>query len=98
MTQAAARINHDTAEALAVDALTYLASDPERLERFLALSGLSPENLRATAASPGFLASVLAHFTQDEALLLDFAAAKGCDPKLILTARDCLDPPQDAGP
>jgi len=91
-------MNREAAEALAVEALTYLASDPERIERFLALSGLSPENLRAAAASPGFLAAVLAHLAQDEGLLLDFTAAKPCDPKLVLMARDCLDPPQDAWP
>ena len=33
----------------AIAALGFLADDPERLERFLALSGLGPHNLRRDA-------------------------------------------------
>ena len=52
------RITREAAEALGIQALAYLAGDPERLGRFLALSGLGPETIRAAAHDPGFLAGV----------------------------------------
>ena len=64
----------EAAEALAIQALNFLATEPQRLSRFLALSGLAPESIRAAAAESGFLAGVLAHLGEDEALLLAFAA------------------------
>ncbi len=88
-------ISSEAAEALAIQALGFLAAVPERLDRFMALCGLSPDNLRAAASSPGFLGAVLNHLTQDDPLLLAFADAAGCDPKLVLRARDCLDPPEE---
>jgi hypothetical protein len=76
----------DQSEALAIEALGFLASDEERLGRFLALTGLGPENLRAAAASPGFLASVLAHVAEDEGLLIAFASAAGVRPEDVARA------------
>jgi hypothetical protein len=88
-------ISHEAAEALAIQALGFLAASSERLDRFMALSGLSPDNLRAAASSPGFLGAVLNHLTQDEPLLVAFADAASCDPKIVLLARNCLDPPEE---
>ena len=70
----------DAAEALAVQALTFLAADGERLGRFLALSGIGPAEIRAAASEPGFLAGVLEHLIADEALLTAFAAETGFEP------------------
>lgn len=93
------RPSRAAAEALAIDGLTFLAAEPERLDRFMTLCGLSPVNLRTAAGSPGFLSAVLDHLAQDERLLLGFAEQSNCDPKLILLARDCLDPPaEEASP
>jgi hypothetical protein len=86
----------EAAEALAIEALTFLAGDAERLERFMALSGLSIETLRAAASEPGFFAAVLDHLAADEALLLAFAANAGRDPASLAQARARLSPaPQD---
>src|ERR1041384_2453293 len=52
-------LDREYAESLAVQALTYLAAEPERLGRFIALSGLGPEDIRIAAGEPGFLAGVL---------------------------------------
>ena len=68
------------AEALAIAGLAFLASDFERLEPFLSLSGLAPENIRAAASDPGFLRAVLEHIAGDESLLLAFAANEQRDP------------------
>ncbi len=84
----------ETAEQLAVVALSFLATEPDRLSRFLALSGLGPENLRAAAADPGFLCSVLDYLLGDEPLLLAFAADQGQPPKSVAAARRVLGDPE----
>lgn len=85
------------AEAIAVEALGFLASDVERLGRFLSLTGLAPDTVRAAAGSPGFLAAVLDHLAQDESLLLVFAAHAGRPPQTVLRARDVLAGPLAEG-
>ncbi len=78
------------AEELAVAALAFIAQEPDRLRRFLDLSGLDPANLRQAAAGPGFLTGVLDYVSGDEGLLVAFAAAAGIDPTAIETARQLL--------
>ena len=90
-------LSAERAEALAIAALGFLAADSDRLERFLALSGLTPESLRRAAATAGFLPSVLAHVASDERLVLAFAAAEGCDPSLIGAAQAGLEPRYEDG-
>ncbi len=80
----------DQAETLAIEALGFLAADMERLDRFTAVTGLGPETLREAAGSPGFLAGVLAHLLEDEALLLAFAAEAGVDPARVAAAQAVL--------
>lgn len=77
-------------EALAITALSFLAGDPERLGRFLAVTGLGPETLRQAAARPGFLAAVLDYLAGDETLLLAFAANAGLAPEAVVRARQRL--------
>jgi hypothetical protein len=74
------------AEATAIAALGFLAAEESRLERFLALSGLGPHNLRRAAADPGFLVSVLDYIAADEPLLIAFAAAEGIEPTAVAQA------------
>ena len=82
----------ELAEGLAIEALGFLAGDPERLSRFLDLSGLTPETLREAANQPGFLGAVLDYLAGDESLLVTFAANGGHDPAAILNARALLSP------
>ena len=84
------------AEDIGVKALTLLVSDPERLARFLALTGLGPENIRGAAGSPGFLLAVLDHVVQDEELLVGLARDIGARPETIVEARRFL-APREAG-
>jgi hypothetical protein len=81
---------HEAAESLAIQALNFLATEPERLGRFLALSGLGPESIRAAAAESDFLAGVLAHLGEDEPLLVAFAAEAGVTPAEVDRARRLL--------
>lgn len=83
-------VGREAAEALAVEALSFLASDTERLGVFLALSGIGPESIRTAATEPHFLAGVLDHVVSDERLLLDFAEHQGVDPFDVTRARQAL--------
>jgi hypothetical protein len=90
------RLDRAAAQDIAVKALTQLVSDPERLARFLALTGLGPETIRAAAGSPGFLGAVLDHVAQDEELLVAVAAETETRPETIIEARHLLAPPAAA--
>src|SRR5712691_1645824 len=78
------------AEALAVEALAFLAAEPEWLGRFLAMSGIGPEAIRAAAREPDFLAGVLDHIAGDERLLKDFAANANVKPEAVMRAAAAL--------
>lgn len=78
------------AEVLAVAALSFLATEPEHLGRFLAMSGVGPDDIRKVAHDPHFLSGVLDHFAGDEALLVAFAQHQGIDPTEIERARVAL--------
>ena len=87
-----ARDRCEAAEAMAVAALGFLAAEPERLSRFVALSGLEVADLRRAARDEGFLAGIMAYVAADEALLLEFAAASGRNPEEIAAAHRVLNP------
>ena len=91
-------VSRPDAEALALAALAFLASDVARLERFLSLTGLNPNDLRQLATEPGLLASVLDHLAGDERLLLHFCEEGGHDPLTVMQARQALggDSPWDS--
>ena len=80
----------DGAEQLAIAALGFIAADPQRLGRFLTLSGIDPDSIRAAAREPQFLAGVLEHIGSDERLLCDFASEQQLDPQAVMRARDAL--------
>jgi hypothetical protein len=80
----------DAAEALAIQALSYIAAEPERLGRFLALTGIGPAEIRTAAAEPGFLIGVLEYVASDQLLLTGFAAESGHAPQTVDAARLAL--------
>jgi len=80
----------EEAELLAVAALSFLAEDPERLNRFLAETGLEPDSLRTAAVTPGFLPAILDYLIGNEPLLLDFASVQSIDPAAVPAARASL--------
>lgn len=83
-------MTRDAAEALAIEVLGFLAGDPGRLGRFLALTGLGPAQLREAAREPGFLAGILDHIVADERLLLLFADTAGRDPSDVKRAQTVM--------
>ncbi len=87
-------VSSEEAEVIALKALAFLAADPARLSRFLALSGIGPDEVRAVAQSPDFLSGLLNHLLEDESLLLTFTAEQDIDPRLpALAARVLGRPP-----
>ena len=87
-----AAMNRERAEAMAVAGLSFLAGSPERLARFLDISGLSPDTLRAAAAEPGFFAGLMDYLASDETLLVAFAGEIGATPESVMQARHVLSP------
>jgi hypothetical protein len=80
----------EAAEQLAIQALTYIAGDPERLGRFLSVTGIGPDEIRSAAAEPGFLAGVLAYLASDEKLATAFVTETACAPGDIARAHIAL--------
>ena len=84
------RMPTETAEQLAITALSFLAAEPERFGRFLSVTGIDPEAIRAAASEPGFLAGVLAYLAADERLASEFIAEATCGPGDIARAHIAL--------
>jgi hypothetical protein len=78
------------AEMLAIQALSFIAEEPERLSRFLELSGIDAAQIRTAASEPRFLVGVLEHMLGDENLLVAFADSAGIDPADIARAYTAL--------
>ena len=82
----------EVAEFVAIQALSFLASDPERLGLFLTESGIGPQTLRTSAADPKFLAGVLDFIVRDDATVKAFADASQLTPQAVINAREVLEP------
>ncbi len=80
------------AEALALSALAATLTDERRATRFLALTGLTADELRARAAEPGLLAATLAFLESHEPDLVAVAEALGVAPDVLVAARRSLEP------
>jgi hypothetical protein len=78
------------AEKIAVEALSFIASDTERLGRFLAATGIGPADIRAAAREPLFLAGVLDHLANNDSDLVAFAKHTANSPTDILRSREVL--------
>jgi hypothetical protein len=83
----------EVAEIVAIQALSFIAGDPERLGSFLAESGIGPETLRTAATEPHFLSHVLDFVLRDDATVKAFASASQLHPTNIAAARQVLGDP-----
>ena len=72
-------------------ALAWIVREPERLERMLGLTGLSPDDLRARADEPALLAAVLAYLEAHEPDLVACADAIEQKPADLVAARRVLE-------
>ncbi len=83
-------MNKGEAEAMAIGALGWLASDEEALGRFLGATGAAPADLRVRAQEPEFLGFVLDFLLGDERLLFSFCDAGGLPYEAPMRARAAL--------
>ena len=81
------------AEIVAVQALSFIAGDPERLGQFLAETGLGPQTLRTAASDPQFLKSVLDFVMRDDATVKALATATQLHPTNIAAAHQAIGDP-----
>jgi hypothetical protein len=86
------RLTRFEAENVALGAFSFITSDEDRLGRFLAISGLQPDNIRSAAAAPGFFAAVLDYVASDEPLLIALAKELNTKPEHIMLAHWTLSP------
>lgn len=77
---------HDHDAALALQALGWILSDEPRAERLLALTGLAPDELRASLGARATLAAILSFLTAHENDLVACADALQVPPAAIAAA------------
>ena len=75
------------AEAMALVALATALSDERRALRFLDLTGIGTDQLRARAGEPALLAALIRFLEAHEPDLLAVAEAMGVKPEALVAAR-----------
>ena len=71
----------------ALEALGWIVADDSRAQRLLALTGLTPDDLRTRLDRPEVLAAILRFLEAHEPDLLACAAALGVRPDALVAAR-----------
>ena len=85
-------LSPERAEILGLEALAWLAAGPEALQRFLAASGVSGDDLRAAAGRPDLAVAILDFLLAHEDLLMSFCETTGTSATLLHQARRQLEP------
>ncbi|MEQ9040578.1 MAG: DUF3572 domain-containing protein [Silicimonas sp.] len=83
-------LSQDSAELLAIEALSWLVGNDDLLPVFLGASGASENDLRQRAKDPDFLASVLDFLLMDDAWIAEFCASADYNPEFPMRARAAL--------
>ncbi len=83
-------LSRDSAELLAIEALSWLVADDELLPVFLGASGAGADDMRQRAKDPEFLASVLDFLLMDDAWIKAFCDSAAYAYDLPLRARAAL--------
>ncbi|KPF85216.1 DUF3572 domain-containing protein [Novosphingobium sp. AAP93] len=76
--------------ATALQALGWVLADGDRAERFLALTGLTPDELRSGLGDPAVQGAVLEFLCGHEADLIAAAEALGLSPAALAATRERL--------
>ncbi len=74
----------------ALEALGWILADRPRAQRFLDLTGLSPDDLRASAASPATQRAVLDFLCSHEPDLVAASEALAITPAALASARQAI--------
>lgn len=83
-------MKRDSAETLAARALGWIAASDDLLGVFMGATGTSAGDIRARAAEPEFLASVLDFLVMDDAWVTGFCDAEGLPYDSVMQARAAL--------
>ena len=83
-------LTQDSAEVLAIEALSWLVANDELLPVFLGATGASEGDLRQRAQEPEFLASVLDFLLMDDVWIEGFCTENDYAPDLPIRARAAL--------
>ncbi|GGE00248.1 hypothetical protein GCM10011390_18820 [Aureimonas endophytica] len=78
------------ADEIGIQALMFVASHDDLMNRFLDLSGLQADGVRAAAADPSFFVSLLDFILAREEDVIDLASQLRVRPQLIGQARNVL--------
>ena len=78
---------HNDAATLALSALAATLTDERRAERFLSLTGLSPDGIRVRLGDPSLLAACITFLEAHEPDLIAVAKDIGVKPEDLLRAR-----------
>ncbi|MDZ4137904.1 MAG: DUF3572 domain-containing protein [Erythrobacter sp.] len=77
-------------QALALAALGWVLEGEDRAARYLDLTGLDPDTLRAGLGDPAILASAIEFLTNHEPDLIRAAEALAVTPEELVAAKDAL--------
>ena len=83
-------MKQDLAEAIALQALSYILNDQAHLSHFIATTGYDAESLETLTDSSENLGGVLDYLLSNETLLLAFAVDSGLAPEAPSQARQAL--------
>lgn len=81
--QSVPKIEKIAPDEMAIAILGWLATEPELLSRFLALTGIGPSDLRHQIGDSGFQAGLLDFIMQHEPSLIAFCNASGYKPEQV---------------
>lgn len=83
-------MKQEYAETIAIKALGWLASNDDLMPVFLGATGSSAEDMRAGAADPAFLVSVLDFLLMDDTWVVSFCDAEQLAYDLPMRAKHAL--------
>ncbi|NNE82085.1 MAG: DUF3572 domain-containing protein [Silicimonas sp.] len=83
-------LTQDSAEVLAIEALSWLVGNDDLLPVFLGATGATEGDIRQRAKDPEFLASVLDFLLMDDAWIQAFCASEDYGPDFPVRARAAL--------
>lgn len=84
-------MSHDECQVIALKVLAFLMDEPDQANRFMGVTGATPEPIREGAGEHSFLRGVLEYLCGDEPLLLVFAESAGIAPESIDAAARFLE-------
>jgi hypothetical protein len=83
-------MHQELAQTIALQAITFICADEQRMNTLFSQSGLGLNELKSSISQPDFQAGILDFLLSFEDILLDFAAQHNMKPEDIVRARQAL--------